>query len=125
MSRLLLIALGGGFGAVARYLLGGVVQRAMGAGFPYGTLVVNVLGCLLIGLLFPPCTRRTTLSAFVLIGALGGFTTFSTFSYETFRLANDGEFLRAFLNVVLSVTLGFGAVLIGYRLAERYFGVTP
>lgn len=125
--RLALVALGGGFGSVLRYLLAGWCQRLGGGAFPLGTLAVNVLGCLAIGVLKAAFSGsllvREEYQIALTIGLLGGFTTFSTFGWETFALANDGDWLRAGLNLLLSVGLGFAAVLIGYRLAEKWFGV--
>ena len=113
---------------MARYLLQGSVQRRAGeaqgwaAIFPWGTLAVNVLGCLLIGflavlfeerLLIAPATRT-----FLLIGLLGGFTTFSSFGFETFALARDGSTLLALANVATSVLAGLVAVVAGALLAR-------
>jgi len=114
--QLLIVGLGGFVGSSARYLLSGWVYR-MGEGFPYGTLVVNVAGCLAIGLLAGMAETRSVLDPqmrlFLLIGLLGGFTTFSTFAYETLALANDAEMLKAFLNTTLQVGLGLGAAWLG------------
>jgi CrcB protein len=110
--KLLAIGLGGAFGALARYGLSGLLQR--GAAFPVGTLAVNVLGCFLIGVLFErlgPGARQ-----FVVVGVLGGFTTFSAFGYETLELLRGGEPRLALANVAANVVLGVGAVLVG-RLA--------
>ena len=91
--------------------------------FPYGTLVVNMLGCLLIGVavglvdsrqLFGPDMRL-----FVLIGLLGGFTTYSTFGYETFALLRDADYLRAVANVSIHVVLGLALVWAGYSITSR------
>ena len=127
MIKVVLIFVGGGFGTVCRYILAGWGQRLVNGSFPLGTLVVNVLGCFLIGLLnyafSGPYLIRAEYRVALTIGVLGGFTTFSTFGWETFSLANDGQGLRAVMNLLLSVTLGFSAVLIGYRLAEKWFGL--
>jgi fluoride exporter len=123
MFKLLLIGVGGGFGSVMRYLVGGWVHRLSGGTFPVGTLVINVTGCLVIGLLSGlfagPGQIRPEYRAAIMIGILGGFTTFSTFGWETFAMANDGQFWRATANVLLSVGLGLIAVWVGYRLVER------
>ena len=127
MVKVALIFVGGGFGSVCRYALAGWGQRLVNGSFPLGTLVVNVLGCFLIGLLnyafSGPYLIRAEYRVALTVGVLGGFTTFSTFGWETFSLANDGQGLRAVMNLLLSVALGFSAVLIGYRLAEKWFGL--
>jgi CrcB protein len=122
MSKLLLIGSGGFLGSVVRYLVSGWVQRLTGsAEFPYGTLAVNVLGCLVIGALswladlrgvFTPEAR-----AFVFVGVLGGFTTFSTFGNESMALFRDGENLRGALYVGAHILFGLGAVWAGRALA--------
>lgn len=123
MLRILLVGAGGFAGSVFRYLLSGLVYRFWGNGaVPVGTLAVNITGCFLIGLLggltetrqfFSPETR-----VFLLIGLLGGFTTFSTFGYETFHLMRAGQMPAMLLNVILHVILGVGAVWAGYILAR-------
>ncbi len=127
MVKVLLIFIGGGFGSVCRYALAGWGQRLTNGSFPLGTMIVNVLGCFIIGLLnylfSGPYLIRAEYRVALTIGLLGGFTTFSTFGWETFALANDGQGLRAVMNLLLSVTLGFSAVLLGYRLAEKWLGV--
>jgi CrcB protein len=126
MLKWTLIALGGGVGSLLRYALQGWAQRLAGVGFPVGTLIVNVLGCLLLGVLSgyfaSPQLVREEYRIGLTVGVLGGFTTFSTFGLESFNLSNDGEFRWALLNMALSCGLGFLAVWAGYRGAERYFG---
>ena len=112
---------GGFIGALARYGLSGLVHRqAPLATFPYGTLAVNLLGCLVIGLLAGLAESRQLFGPqfrmFALIGVLGGFTTFSTFGYETFAMLRDDEHLRAAANVGLHVILGLALVWLGYAL---------
>jgi CrcB protein len=119
----LLVGSGGFVGALLRYGLSGLVHRQVPLStFPYGTLAVNLVGCLAIGVfvglvesrqLFGPEVRT-----FALIGLLGGFTTFSTFGFETFALVRDGENLRAAANVGLQVVLGLGLVWLGYAFAS-------
>ncbi len=109
-------------GTLLRYGVGGIVQRQLPlATFPYGTLVVNLLGCLVIGGLAGLIDTRQVFSpearVFALIGLLGGFTTYSTFGYETFAMLRDAEHLRAGVNVALHVILGIGCVWLGYALA--------
>ena len=116
-----LVGSGGFLGSVFRYGLSGLVHRqASLTTFPYGTLVVNLLGCLVIGVLaglvesrqlFGPEFRR-----FALIGLLGGFTTYSTFGYETFAMIRGAEYLRAVANVGIQVVLGLALVGVGYTL---------
>ncbi len=123
MRNILIVGLGGFVGSVLRYLVSGWVQRLSNTSFfPYGTLGVNVLGCLAIGLLggwvenaglFGPSVRRL-----LLVGLLGGFTTYSTFGYETVALLRDRQTLAALSYVGLHLLLGFGAVAIGYGLSN-------
>lgn len=127
MEKLAYIAIGGGVGAVLRYLISGWGQRVVGpAGFPTGTLLVNLLGCLAIGALVSyfagPHRVREELRLGLLIGVLGGFTTFSTFAYETLALLEDGQRMRAALNIVLSNVLGLAGVWSGYRLVQHLRG---
>ena len=104
---LLLIALFGALGCLLRYGLSGWVHGALGRGFPYGTLAVNVLGAFLVGFVMELGLRSTLITAELrtglTIGFLGGLTTFSTFSYETFKLLEDGELLTAGVNAIGSV----------------------
>ncbi len=127
MAKLLLIAAGGAAGAVLRYLGAGWGQSLTTGPFPLGTLLVNILGCLLIGFLGAafagPILVREEYRLALLVGFLGGFTTFSTFGWETFLLLNDGQKWRALLNLLASNVLGVAAVWIGYRMAQRWYGV--
>ncbi len=127
LVKLLWIAVGGGAGSVLRYAIAGYGHRLTGGTFPLGTLIVNVAGCFLIGFLGAaltgPWLLREEHRTALLVGVLGGFTTFSTFGYETFSLANERQFLFAALNVLLSVALGLLAVWLGFRVAERWPGV--
>lgn len=114
------VALGGALGSTGRYAVGRVVARFADGTFPWSTLIVNVSGSLLIGLLAGLATAdgRPAVSAdaraFLLIGVLGGFTTFSSFSLETLELARQGEWAGAMLNVLVSVALCLVAVSIGF-----------
>lgn len=127
ITKLMFVALGGGVGSVLRYLMAGWAQNASNALFPIGTLLVNVLGCLAIGVLAGvfagPVLIREEYRIALLVGLVGGFTTFSTFGFETVSLLSDGQAGRAVLNVVLSNGLGLVAVWLGYRLAQRWVGV--
>jgi len=123
MLKTLWVGCGGFLGSAARYLLGGLLNRmAPQALFPFETLVINVSGCLAIGLLAGFAEARGVFSpearAFLLIGILGGFTTFSTFGYETLQLFRDGQWLSGALNVTLQVVLGLGAVWTGHVLSR-------
>ena len=120
--NILLVFIGGGLGAVARYLLQGAVYRITGASFPYGTIVVNIIGCFTIGLLMSSMEERflaaPSLRIFLTIGILGGFTTFSSFSYETMALLREGDLLMGGLNVVASVAICLGATWLGLGLGR-------
>jgi fluoride exporter len=111
------VAVGGALGSLARYLLAGLVHRVAPPYFPYGTFVVNVLGCLAFGAIFGLSEHRFVLGptsrAFLLIGVLGGFTTFSSFTFETFQLLRDGELLLAGLNAAGQLFLGLFAFWLG------------
>jgi len=123
LGQLLLVGVGGFLGAVGRFALSGLTYR-LGApdDFPWGTLLVNVAGCLLIGFLAGLMELRQQLGPsqrlFLLIGVLGGFTTFSTFAYETLELAHASEMARALANVGAHVLLGLAAAWIGYAGAQ-------
>lgn len=108
--NILLIFLGAGLGGITRYWVSNGVYFVLGRNFPYGTLVVNVSGCFLMGLLFIILQERFNsvapqLRSFLLIGILGGYTTFSSFSIETFNLFENGDWLGATLNIFLSTLL--------------------
>jgi len=119
MRELLWVGAGGFLGAISRYLIGGWVHRFPGTGgFPYGTLAVNALGCLVIGFLGALSETRSLFSPelrlFVFLGLLGGFTTFSSFGYETLALARDGQFAAALANIAAQLALGLAGVAIGF-----------
>ncbi|MCP4591467.1 MAG: fluoride efflux transporter CrcB [bacterium] len=127
MYKLFLIFVGSGIGGVLRFMLSGWTNRLAGGTFPLGTLLVNVSGCLLIGFLTAAFSGRWLIREeyrmALLIGALGGYTTFSTFGLETFALVNEGQHVRAFVNVFLSLAVGLACVGVGYRLATSWLGV--
>lgn len=106
-----------------RFWLSTSVHTFVGRGFPFGTLVVNVVGCLLMGMLFVLLVERTSSDAvwraFLLVGILGGFTTFSAFSMETIHLIEEGGYLRALANVAASLILCLGATWIGAVIGRQ------
>jgi len=123
MREILLVGTGGFLGSVARYAAGGLVYRIVRTPLlPWGTLAVNVLGCLAIGFCGGLSESRQLFSTdarlFLFIGIFGGFTTFSTFGYETFALARDGEMLLAAGNISLQLVAGLGAVWAGQMLSR-------
>jgi CrcB protein len=126
--RLLLIAVGGAAGTLARYGLDGLVYRVLPPTFPYGTFIVNVAGCFVFGLAIGLAETRfvvgPTFRGLVLIGILGGFTTFSSFTYETFTLLRGSEVLRAAVNAIGQVGLGLAALWGGHGLARLLGGVS-
>jgi CrcB protein len=123
MRIILLIAFGSALGGVARHWMTGFVAVRWGETFPWGTLGVNVLGSALIGGLaaWSDSTRlglSTEVRQFLMVGVLGGFTTFSAFSLQTLRLIQSEDWVRASANILLSVGLSLVAVAVGYRLAR-------
>ncbi|HTP81141.1 MAG TPA: fluoride efflux transporter CrcB [Bacteroidota bacterium] len=116
------VFLGGGLGAAARYWLSGAVYRIFPADFPYGTLAVNLIGCFVIGLLMSSLEERfiatPSLRVFLTIGILGGFTTFSSFSYDTVSLLREGELLRAMINTLTSVIGCLMTCVTGYAIGK-------
>lgn len=122
MLRLMAIAAGGAMGAVLRFLLSNGIHRLLNTQFPYGTLIVNVLGCLIMGFLSVVMLERfvsVEWRAALLTGLLGAFTTFSTFSLETLNLLNQGEATKALLNIFLSLSLCLLATGLGLSLARQ------
>jgi len=122
VPRLLLIGLAGLLGTLGRYALSGIIARRFGETFPTGTLVVNVVGCFLAGFLFYLMQDRFLVNDIVrtaiMIGFLGGFTTFSSFGLQTFTLMRDGEMWLATINVLVSNAAGLLTVWAGYSLAR-------
>ena len=126
LVTLIYVALGGALGAAARYGVSGWVQAAVGAGFPAGTMVVNVAGSFLLGLSFrylQAIPASPELRALVAIGLLGGFTTFSTFSFESAALLQDGEWGKAAAYALGSLVLGLIAVFVGFWVAAAVLRV--
>ncbi|WP_433531103.1 fluoride efflux transporter CrcB [Micromonospora sp. CA-263727] len=121
----LLVALGAAVGAPLRYLVDRAVQARHGSAFPWGTLVVNLAGCLLLGILIGGAAAGAVPGSLVTLlgtGLCGALTTYSTFGYETVRLFADGDRLGALLNVGLSVAAGLAAAFAGVALAEAIWG---
>jgi CrcB protein len=124
MQNLLLIGIGGFMGAILRYGVSGIIQNwSKSIQFPYGTLMVNLLGCLLIGALSQVAEARGVISSearsFIFIGLLGAFTTFSAFGNDTVSLFREGENLLSFINIGLHLVLGLSAVWLGQTLVTQ------
>ena len=122
MQKTIFIALAGLVGTLLRYWVSGFVARQYGERFPWGTIAVNLIGCFITGMVFFLAEERflvsPTVRAVILIGLLGGFTTFSAYGLQTFTLLRDGEFGLAMLNVITSNILGIFMVWIGYVLGR-------
>ncbi|MGD8895231.1 MAG: fluoride efflux transporter CrcB [Acidobacteriota bacterium] len=121
-ARTLVVGAGGFVGASLRYHLGGLVHRFVSPEFPWGTFLVNASGCFLIGVLAILTEGRGPIGPtgrlFLLVGVLGGYTTFSTFGYETLTLAREGSFVLAAANAVGQILLGLAAVWAGIAVAR-------
>lgn len=126
MREIIYIAIAGGLGALGRYYTGGLVHRICGDNFPYGTLVVNLAGSFLIGLIMQISMSTDiiprSLRLAVTIGFLGAFTTFSTFSYETLGYLEDGAWLIAGMNILVSIVSGVAAAFLGVILGRALLG---
>lgn len=117
MLGVFLVAIGGAIGAVSRYVASNWMSTRFGADFPLGTLLVNIIGCFIIGLFMAMTAERLSVSPYwrllIAVGFLGGLTTFSSFSYETLRLLQDADIMRAFYNVGFNLLGGFLATWFG------------
>ncbi len=122
IQKLLLIAAAGGMGAMARYGLAGAVHRLTDSMFPWGTVVVNVLGCFLYGTLWSLMEPRLSVSpetrTIILVGFMGAFTTFSTFAYETAELLEGSQWLQAAGNVAVQNFVGIAALFVGLAIGR-------
>ena len=122
MLGIVLVAIGGGIGATTRYLVSNWAAARLGTEFPFGTLLVNVVGCFIIGAFMTIAVDRFIVSPywrlFISVGFLGGLTTFSSFSYETLHLLQEADVMRAFYNVGLNVLVGFFATWLGMSVAK-------
>lgn len=121
MRELLCIFLGGGLGSICRYSIGAFLLQSQGRSFPWATLAANVIGCLCIGLLTGFFERRQAGMVYLLLvtGFCGGFTTFSTFSNETFQFLRQGLYSMALLYIVLSLAAGLAMLLAGFAVARN------
>lgn len=123
LSRYFAVAFGGALGAVARFWIGNLVHERFPTSFPLGTLIINVTGSFIVGFFLTLVSERVNLHPHwrlaVAVGFVGAYTTFSTFEYETFKLLEAGSPAAAFLNVVVSLLLGFAAVWAGIVLARE------
>jgi CrcB protein len=126
MKQLFLIFVAGGCGSLMRYSAAGWAQRFSSGTFPVGTLLVNVVGCAAIGFLAPlltgPVLMREEYRLAILVGLLGGFTTFSSYSWETISLAADGQRWVALANILVSNVFGLAAAWLASRLAAALYG---
>ncbi|MBT7310289.1 fluoride efflux transporter CrcB [bacterium] len=121
INKVLAIAIAGAIGAISRYGLTTFVQRYFPSGFPGGTLVVNIIGCFLLGFIASVGLEKfasPTIRIAVIVGLLGSFTTFSTFGFDTVSLMRDGNEIKALLNILLSVGLGLIAAWLGMLAAK-------
>ena len=121
MANLFYLMLGGAVGTAFRYIISGIAYRQFGETFPWGTFAVNMIGSFLIGFLwalFEQSHLSSTLRTLIFMGILGGFTTFSTYTLESFNLFRDGEIKLAMLNIIISNFLGIIVVFLGFVCAR-------
>jgi CrcB protein len=126
MTNLIYIAIGGAAGAIMRYLVSGFVHNYANGAFPWGTLIVNLSGCLVIGFLwqmFENLSFSPNARSFIFIGILGAYTTFSTYALETFNLMREKEIGYVLLNFLGSNVLGVGMVFLGFIAARIVFNI--
>jgi len=122
MLKVIVVAIGGSIGAAARYIVSTWAAERFGSDFPYGTLIVNVVGCFIIGAFMVLVTERVIANPYlrllVAVGFLGGLTTFSSFGYETLKLVEDAQFQWAAYNILGNFILGFFATWLGMTVAR-------
>lgn len=122
IANILIVALGGGIGAVTRYAVSLWTAARFGSTFPYGTLLVNVIGCFIIGVFMTLVTEKMVVSPYwrllVATGFLGGLTTFSSYSYETFTLLKEAGMVSAFYNIAANLITGFFATWLGIQAVK-------
>ncbi len=122
LRNIALVGLGGMVGSIARYVVAAVLARRMSVGFPYGTFTVNIVGCFLIGLILGILTRAGTLASdlrlLLVVGFCGGFTTFSSFTYEIIELVEANRVMLAILYVLFSILLGLLAAVAGLAMTR-------
>lgn len=122
MLKIVAVAVGGGIGATTRYLVSNWAAERFGIGFPYGTLIVNIVGCFIIGAFMTATTERFIINPYwrliVTVGFVGGLTTFSSFSYECFKLIEDGSLTLVFYNIAGNFVLGFFATWLGISVVR-------
>lgn len=125
MKNYLFVAIGSAVGGITRYFLSSFVHKILFPVFPYGTLTVNVVGSFLIGFFMFYLDANKLISSdmkiFLTLGFCGGLTTFSTFTYETFSLIQNSEYLLAFLNIIGNLVLTFIAILLAYLISQKLF----
>jgi fluoride exporter len=122
MDKYLLVMAGAAIGGLGRYLLATAISARFPQRFWYGTVIVNITGCFLIGVVMTILTQRQpnpNWRLFLVVGILGGYTTFSSFAYETYQLIKDGDFAKGFVNVAVSVIAGYLALWCGAVLVRR------
>ncbi len=125
MKNYLLVAVGSAIGGMTRFFLSNLVYKFLSPYFPFGTLVVNVIGSFIIGIIIFYLDAQELISyqtrILLTIGFCGGLTTFSTFTYETFSLMKDSEYLLAFLNIILSIILTLSAIFTAFIISKKLF----
>lgn len=124
MTQILNLILGGVIGTLSRHLISGAIYKTLGTTFPYGTFAVNILGCFAVGffasLMDEKIILNTNLRLLFMVGFCGAFTTFSTLIFESYNLIKDGDSLRALINIVLSIIIGFLVFKLGITIGDLF-----